>query len=115
MQLTLTGHHVAITEALRNYTQEKFKRLERHFDHVQNVHIILTVEKTRQKAEAELHVSGNKLYAEAVEEDMYAALDGLVSKLDRQIIKHKEKLKNHHRNHNEGSHRNQAISQAEPS
>jgi len=109
MQLTLTGHHVDITEALRNYTQEKFQRLERHFDHVQNVHVILTVEKTRQKAEAELHVSGNRLYADAIEEDMYAALDGLVSKLDRQIIKHKEKLKNHHRNHNEGSHRNQAI------
>ncbi|HHJ20904.1 MAG TPA: ribosome-associated translation inhibitor RaiA [Gammaproteobacteria bacterium] len=105
MQLTLTGHHVDITESLRAYVQEKFSRLERHFDQVLDVHVILTVEKLRHKAEASLHVSGNKIYADAVEEDMYVALDGLIDKIDRQVVKHKEKLKNHHRNRNEGAHR----------
>ena len=98
MQINLTGHHVEVTRALRNYVTDKLERLERHFDHVINVHVILTVEKLRHKAEAALLVSGNRLYADAVEEDMYAAIDGLVDKLDRQVVKHKEKLKNHHRN-----------------
>jgi putative sigma-54 modulation protein len=106
MQLTLTGHHVDITDSLRNYVTEKFQRLARHFDQVIDARVILTVEKLRQKAEAELHVSGARLFAESVEEDMYAALDKLVDKLDRQVVKHKEKNHNHHRNHNEGSHRN---------
>lgn len=96
MQVNLTGHHVDITPALRNYVDTKLEKLERHFDNVTNVHVILTVEKLRHKAEAEMHVSGNHLYADATEEDMYAAIDGLIDKLDRQIVKHKEKLKDHH-------------------
>ena len=104
MQINLTGHHVDITSALRNYVHEKFERLERHFTHVIDAHVILTVEKLRHKAEASMLVSGNKLFADAVEEDMYAAIDGLVDKLDRQVVKHKEKLKDHHRD--QGSHRN---------
>ena len=104
MQINLTGHHVDITSALRNYVHEKFERLERHFTHVIETRVILTVEKLRHKAEASLLVSGNRLFADAVEEDMYAAIDGLVDKLDRQILKHKEKLKDHRRV--EGSHRN---------
>ena len=107
MQLNLTGHHVEITDPLRAYVNEKFERLSRHFDHVLNGHVILTVEKLVQKAEATLHVSGSDLYADARKEDMYAAIDALVDKLDRQVIKHKEKIKNHHRR--EGSHRNQVA------
>ena len=92
MQLSVTGHHVELTDALRSYAEEKIKRIERHFDHVTNVHIILSVEKHKQKAEATVHVSGADVFAEASEEDMYAAIDGLVDKLDRQILKHKEKI-----------------------
>ncbi|HEB97385.1 MAG TPA: ribosome-associated translation inhibitor RaiA [Sedimenticola thiotaurini] len=95
MQINLTGHHVDVTPALRSYVESKFERLERHFDHVTNVHVILSVEKLRQKAEATLHLNGNDVFADCVEEDMYAAIDGLVDKLDRQVKKHKEKHTNH--------------------
>ncbi|MCG5534562.1 ribosome hibernation-promoting factor, HPF/YfiA family [Ectothiorhodospira mobilis] len=104
MQINLTGHHVDLTDALRNYVNEKFQRLERHFDNVIDVHVILTVEKLQQKAEANLLLSGNQIHADATDGDMYAAIDALVDKLDRQVVKHKEKLKDHHRA--EGSHRN---------
>jgi putative sigma-54 modulation protein len=96
MQLNLSGHHIDITTALRDYVSTKMERLERHFDHVTNVHVILSVEKLRQKAEATLHVSGANLFANAEHENMYAAIDALVDKLDRQIKKHKEKVKDHH-------------------
>ncbi len=109
MQLSVTGHHIDLTDALRNYVSDKFERLERHFDHVQNVHVILTVEKLRHKAEASMNISGSQVFADSVENDMYAAVDVLVDKLDRQIVRHKEKMKNHHRNHNEGAHRNLAF------
>jgi putative sigma-54 modulation protein len=95
MQISLTGHHVDLTDSLRSYVDTKFERLERHFDHVTNVHVILSVEKLAQKAEANMHVSGAEIYADSTHEDMYAALDSLVDKLDRQLIKHKEKMKNH--------------------
>ncbi len=96
MQFTVGGHHIDITSALRNYVHTKMERLERHFDHVTNMHVVLSVEKLRQKAEATLHVSGANLFANAEHEDMYAAIDALIDKLDRQIKKHKEKLKDHH-------------------
>lgn len=96
MQLNLSGHHIEITEALRNYVSSKIERLERHFDQVTNIHVILSVEKLRQKAEATLHVSGANLFANAEHEDMYVAIDDLIKKLDRQILKHKEKRKDHH-------------------
>ena len=95
MQINLTGHHVEITGALRDYVISKFERLERHFDHISNVHVILNVEKLAQIAEATLHVNGGELFANAEHEDMYAAIDALVDKLDRQMKKHKEKLKAH--------------------
>ena len=95
MQISLTGHHIDITPALRNYVDSKFERLERHFDHVTNVHVILSVEKLRQKAEATLHLNGTDVFADSTEEDMYAAIDGLVDKVDRQVKKHKEKNTNH--------------------
>ena len=95
MQINLTGHHVEVTDALRDYVVGKFERLERHFGHISNVHVILNVEKLAQIAEATLHVNGGEIFANAEHEDMYAAIDALVDKLDRQVKKHKEKLKAH--------------------
>ncbi len=97
MQLNLTGHHIDITDALRDYVNNKLERLERHFDHVSNVHVILSVEKLRQKAEATINIKGNKIFADCEDENMYAAIDALADKLDRQIRKHKEKVTDHHR------------------
>jgi putative sigma-54 modulation protein len=96
MQVDVTGHHVDVTPALRDYVRTKLGRIERHCDHVTDAHCILTVEKLRHKAEATLQVSGGRLYADATEEDMYASIDGLMDKLDRQVRKHKEKLSDHH-------------------
>ena len=101
MQMSLTGHHVDITDALRSYVDTKLARIERHFDHVTDLHVILTVEKNRHTAEATVLLSGNKLFADATAEDMYAAIDALADKLDRQIIKHKEKLQDHHKGLNQ--------------
>lgn len=97
MQINLTGHHIDITDSMRDYVNSKLEKLERHFDHVTNVHVILTVEKLRNKAEATVHISGGNLFADSTDEDMYAAIDSLTDKLDRQIKKHKEKLTDHHR------------------
>lgn len=96
MQVNLTGHHIEITPSLKDYFNSKLERIERHFDNATDVHCILTVEKLRHKAEATIHVSGGKLFADSIEDDMYAAIDGLIDKLDRQIKKHKEKLTDHH-------------------
>ena len=101
MHINLTGHHVELTPPLHDYVNSKMEKLERHFDHVTDIHVILSVEKLRHKAEATLHVSGGTLFADAVQEDMYAAIDSLTDKLDRQVKKHKEKLTDHHRS--EGS------------
>ena len=96
MQITVTGHHVDITDSMRDYVTSKLERLERHFDHVTNVNVVLGVEKLRQTAEATINMSGAQIHAQAEQhENMYAAIDMLVDKLDRQILKHKEKLKNH--------------------
>lgn len=95
MQINITGHHVDLTEALSEYVRTKFDKLERHFDNIQNVQVTLSVEKQRQKAEADIHLAGGQVVASDEHEDMYAAIDGLVDKLDRQIIKHKEKMKSH--------------------
>jgi len=96
MQLNLSGQHIEITDSLRDHVNSKFEKLTRHFDHMTNVHVILTVEKQRQKAEATVHVSGADLFASDENENMYTAIEHLVAKLDRQIIKHKDKIKNHH-------------------
>ena len=95
MQLNLTGRHVEITDSLRDYVNTKFAKLERHFDHINNVHVILDVEKLSQKAEATLHVNGGELFASTEHQDMYAAIDSLIDKRDRQVINHKEKLARH--------------------
>ncbi len=96
MQLSVTGHHVEVSAPLREYVANKIEKIERHFDHVSDVHCILTVEKLRHKAEATINVNGGTIYADATEEDMYAAIDGLVDKLDRQVKKYKEKMADHH-------------------
>jgi putative sigma-54 modulation protein len=96
MQPTVTGHHIDVTTALRDYFQTKFGKLERHFDNMTDIHCVLTVEKLVQKAEATIHLGGGTIHADAQHEDMYAAIDGLVDKLDRQVKKHKEKLTDHH-------------------
>jgi putative sigma-54 modulation protein len=97
MQINLSGHHVDITTPLRDYVNGKMERLERHFDNVIDLHVVLGVEKLRHKAEATMHLSGGDIFADAVEENMYAAIDSLVDKLDRQLKKHKEKITDHHR------------------
>jgi len=97
MNLTITGHHVEVTQSMRNYVVEKLQRLQRHSENLFDVHVILSVEKVRQKAEATIQISGNTLYADTTQPDMYAAIDLLMDKLDRQVIRQKEKSKNHHR------------------
>lgn len=95
MNLHLTGHHVQITPAIRDYVAGKLTRIRNHFDHVIDVNVILTVEKLQQKVEANVHVRGKDIFCESIDTDMYAAIDSLVDKLDRTIIKHKEKNLEH--------------------
>ena len=96
MQLSISGHHIDMTDALKSYVEDKLQKLERHSDQITNAHVILTVEKLQQKAEATLHISGAELFADADCEDMYAAIDKLTDKLDRQLLKHKEKNQDRH-------------------
>lgn len=95
MNLHVNGHHLEITPSIRDYVTAKIGRITRHFDHVIDVNVILSVEKLSQKVEASVHVSGKDIFVESRDEDMYAAIDNLVDKLDRQIIKHKEKNNGH--------------------
>ncbi len=96
MNLNISGHHMDMTDALRDYVTSKMERVERHFDHVIDADIVLEVEKERRKAEATLKLSGATLHADAEHTDMYAAIDAMIDKLDRQTRKFKEKLTNHH-------------------
>jgi putative sigma-54 modulation protein len=91
MQLNVSGHHVEVTPPMREYVQSKFERLQRHYDQISNTEVTLIVEKLKQKAEASVHISGADIFAAAESDDMYAAIDALADKLDRQLIKHKEK------------------------
>ncbi|MDM3871280.1 ribosome hibernation-promoting factor, HPF/YfiA family [Porticoccus sp. GXU_MW_L64] len=91
MQLNISGHHVEVTEPLRNYVISKLDRLQRHNDKITSTNVILSVEKLVQKAEATVHVSGGEFFADSEHDDLYAAIDTLIDKLDRQLIKHKEK------------------------
>ena len=91
MQLNITGHHVDLTDSLKEYVSTKLQKLERHIDSISNVQVTLSVLKQRQIAEATLHISGADIHGTAEHEDMYASIDLLVDKLDRQILKHKEK------------------------
>jgi len=95
MNLNLSGRHLDITPAIRSYVLEKLGRVTRHFDHVIDLNVVLSVNKLERKCEASAHVAWRDIHVEAVHEDMYAAIDALADKLDRQVVKHKEKLKVH--------------------
>ena len=97
MQINLTGHHVEVTPALKQYVARKFDRVVRHFDHVTSIHVVLTVEKQLHKAEVTLHVAGADMFADASHSDMYAAIDALADRIDAQVRRHKDKLADHHR------------------
>ena len=97
MNLQISGHHLEITPALRDYVTGKLERVTRHFDHVIDVSAILSVEKLKQKAEVTVHLSGKDIHVESIDEDLYAAIDVLADKLDRQVQKHKQKVQDHHR------------------
>ena len=92
MNLNISGHHLEVTPALRSYVESKIGRVTRHFDHVIDAHVILTANKVKQKAEVTLHVRGKDLHCESEEVDLYAAIDLLADKLDRQVLKYKDKL-----------------------
>jgi putative sigma-54 modulation protein len=96
MNLNICGHHLDLTQPLRSYVTEKLKRVERHFDHLIEASVILSVDKLEHKAEATLHARGANLHAAAVAADMYAAIDGLIDKLDQQTRRLKEKTRDHH-------------------
>ena len=95
MQMTISGHHLDVTDPIREYVIAKLAKLERHYDHINSTAVILSVEKLSQKAEATIHVSCGELFANAENEDLYAAIDSLSDKLDRQLIKYKEKHRDH--------------------
>ena len=97
MNLHLTGHHLEVTPALREYIQNKLTKVSNHFDNMIDVKVTLTVEKLAQKVEATIHVPGADLHAESSDADMYSAIDLLTDKLDRQVLKHKEKHADHHK------------------
>jgi len=95
MNLNLTGQHLEITPAIRDYVIAKLDRVTRHFDHVIDVNVVMSVDKLRHKVEVNLHTRGKDIHVEAVEPDMYAAIDALADKLDRQVLKYKEKQSAH--------------------
>lgn len=95
MQIAVTGQQLDVTEALRQYCHEKIGRIQKHFDHLTTTNVVLQVQKTRHLAEATIHAKGATLHAAAEGTDMYAAIDALADKLDRQVIRHKEKKSSH--------------------
>ena len=97
MNLQVSGHHLEITPALHDYVTGKLERITRHFDNVIDVNVILSVDKLKQKAEVTVHLAGKDVSVESVDEDLYAAVDGLVDKLERQVQRYKQKLQDHHR------------------
>lgn len=111
MNLNLTGHHLEITPAMREYIQGKLVRVSNHFDHMIDVKVTMSVEKLLQKVEATIHVPGNDIHAESSDENMYSAIDTLTDKLDRQVLKHKEKQADHHKTN--GALKHQQVSEPE--
>ena len=95
MNLNITGHHMEVTPAIHDYVNSKLERVIRHFDNVTSAHVILSVDKLHQKAEVTLHVKGKDIFADSIEADLYAAIDTLADKLDRQVLKYKEKTSSH--------------------
>ena len=102
MNLTISGHHLEVTSAIRDYVQGKLERITRHFDHVIDIAVILSVDnltekEKRQKAEINLRMSGKTVHVESLAQDLYAAIDTLIDKLDRQVMKYKDKVQDHNR------------------
>lgn len=95
MQINVTGHHVDVTQPLRDYVIDKMERVSRHFDHVISANVVLTVERRNHQAEATVHAPGRSLFANHAADDMYAAIDGMIDKIDRRVRRHKEKLTDH--------------------
>ncbi len=91
MQINITGHHVDLTPALREFVENKFSKLDRFFDQITSVQVTLTVDKLRQIAESDIKIAGGEVHASSESEDMYASIDQLIDKLERQLVKHKEK------------------------
>jgi len=104
MNLQISGHHIEVTPALRQYVENKLEPVVRHFDRVTGVTVILSVEKLKQKAEVTLHVPGKDVFAEEVSDDLYAGIDLLFDKLDRQVQKYKQKMQDHHRGQKASQH-----------
>ncbi|KTD53300.1 ribosome-associated, sigma 54 modulation protein [Legionella santicrucis] len=96
MQINITGHHMDVTPAIRAFTEEKFDKLERHFDQITSINVVFGIEKLRQIAEATVYIAKGELHASSESDDLYTAIDTLIDKLDRQLLKHKEKIRNHH-------------------
>ena len=101
MNLNISGHHVDVTDSMRGYVQQKMERITRHFDQLIDADIVLSVEKIRHSAEATLHASGKTLHAEATENDMYAAIDSLADKVDKQARRFKDKITDHSKRNNQ--------------
>ncbi|MFI4937997.1 MAG: ribosome hibernation-promoting factor, HPF/YfiA family [Candidatus Berkiellales bacterium] len=96
MQINITGHHIELTPALRDYVNTKIQKIQRIFNNITNVHVILSVDKKfQQKAEARMNMARAEIIAESESENMYAAIDTMIDKLERQVVKHKEKLNQH--------------------
>ena len=95
MQINITGHHVDVSPALRAYVTEKMQKLTRHFDQVNSINVILNVEKLQQRAEATVNAGGRTIFATETAMDMYASIDGLIDKLDRQVRRYKDRITNH--------------------
>ncbi len=96
MQISISGQHMDVTPALREHVEEKLDKIIRHFDNLTDTHVVLQVEKNRHRAEANINARGVRIHATAEADDMYAAIDAMTSKLDRQVLKHKDKISNHH-------------------
>lgn len=99
MNLNISGHHVEVTQPLKDYVTKRFSRVENHVDNMTSAHVVLSVEKLNQKAEIQIHLKGKEIFAQATNEDMYAAIDAVMDKAHKQALKHKEKLSSHKDNH----------------
>ena len=97
MNRQISGHHLDVSPAIRDYVSQKLQKVTRHFDHVIDIHVVLSVEKLNQKAEVTLHVPGKDIFVETTDPNLYAAVDDLTDKLDRQVQKYKQKMQDHHR------------------
>jgi putative sigma-54 modulation protein len=95
MHISFTGHNIDVTQALKTFTEEKLNKLERHFDKINSIHVVFDIEHLTQVAEASIQVAKGELHARAESDDLYSAIDALIDKLDRQLIKYKEKIRDH--------------------